>query len=78
MSQLQRACHRSVLEYESLPARAAYGYVDMEGWVGGQPEYTMVPYANFNLLKFPDTDEAMEKIRNSYVSIRHSCHRLWQ
>src|SRR6185437_5165993 len=33
---------------------AAYGYVDMGGWVGGQAEYVMVPYADFNLLKFPD------------------------
>jgi glutathione-independent formaldehyde dehydrogenase len=46
------------------PARpgAAYGYVDMGGWVGGQAEYVMVPYADFNLLKFPDRDRAMEKI----------------
>jgi glutathione-independent formaldehyde dehydrogenase len=47
------------------PARpgAAYGYVDMGGWVGGQAEYVMVPYADFNLLKFPDKDQAMEKIQ---------------
>jgi glutathione-independent formaldehyde dehydrogenase len=46
------------------PARpgAAYGYVDMGGWVGGQAEYVMVPYADFNLLKFPDRDQAMDKI----------------
>jgi glutathione-independent formaldehyde dehydrogenase len=43
---------------------AAYGYVDMGGWVGGQAEYVMVPYADFNLLKFPDKDQAMEKIRD--------------
>ena len=38
------------------PSRAggAYGYVDMGGWIGGQAEYVMVPYADFNLLKFPD------------------------
>jgi glutathione-independent formaldehyde dehydrogenase len=41
---------------------AAYGYVDMGGWVGGQAEYVMVPYADWNLLKFPDKDQAMEKI----------------
>jgi glutathione-independent formaldehyde dehydrogenase len=41
---------------------SAYGYVDMGGWVGGQAEYVMVPYADFNLLKFPDRDEALEKI----------------
>src|SRR5438094_1821155 len=43
---------------------AAYGYVDMGGWVGGQAEYVMVPYADFNLLKFPDRDRAMAKIRD--------------
>ncbi|KGE77396.1 MULTISPECIES: formaldehyde dehydrogenase, glutathione-independent [Halomonas] len=43
---------------------AAYGYVDMGGWVGGQTEYVMVPYADFNLLKFPDADQAMEKIKD--------------
>jgi glutathione-independent formaldehyde dehydrogenase len=48
------------------PARpgAAYGYVDMGGWVGGQAEYVMVPYADFNLLKFPDSEHAMEKIQD--------------
>jgi glutathione-independent formaldehyde dehydrogenase len=48
------------------PARpgAAYGYVDMGGWVGGQADYVMVPYADWNLLKFPDKDQAMAKIRD--------------
>jgi len=48
------------------PSRAggAYGYVDMGGWIGGQAEYVMVPYADFNLLKFPDRDRAMAKIRD--------------
>jgi glutathione-independent formaldehyde dehydrogenase len=48
------------------PARpgAAYGYVDMGGWVGGQADYVMVPYADFNLLKFPDKAQAMAKIRD--------------
>lgn len=48
------------------PGRAggAYGYVDMGGWVGGQAEYVMVPYADFNLIKFPDKAQAMEKIRD--------------
>ncbi len=41
---------------------SVYGYVDMGGWVGGQAEYVMVPYADWNLLKFPDRDQAMEKI----------------
>nr|PZN40993.1 MAG: formaldehyde dehydrogenase, glutathione-independent [Actinomycetota bacterium] len=43
-------------------AGSAYGYVDMGGWVGGQAEYVLVPYADWNLLKFPDRDQAMEKI----------------
>src|SRR6266496_2916704 len=43
---------------------SAYGYVDMGGWVGGQAEYVMVPYADFNLLKFPDKDQAMSKIKD--------------
>ena len=34
----------------------------MGGWLGGQAEYVMVPYADFNCLKFPDKDQAMEKI----------------
>src|SRR6188474_3078319 len=48
------------------PARAgaAYGYVDMGGWLGGQAEYVTVPYADWNLLKFPDKDQAMEKIQD--------------
>lgn len=48
------------------PARAggAYGYVDMGGWIGGQARYVMVPYADFNLLKFPDREQAMDKIRD--------------
>src|SRR5277367_4772721 len=48
------------------PARpgAAFGYVDMGGWVGGQADYVLCPYADFNLLKFPDKAQAMEKIRD--------------
>src|SRR5712664_124865 len=46
------------------PSRAggAYGYVDMGGWVGGQAEYVLVPYADWNLLRFPDKDQALAKI----------------
>jgi glutathione-independent formaldehyde dehydrogenase len=48
------------------PGRAggAYGYVDMGGWIGGQAEYVMVPYADFNLLRFPDKEQALAKIRD--------------
>ncbi len=48
------------------PSRAggAYGYVDMGGWIGGQARYVMVPYADFNLLKFPDRDQALAHARD--------------
>jgi len=42
----------------------AYGFVGMGGWLGGQAEYMMVPYADFNLLRFPDRDQALEKIQD--------------
>ncbi|MEW9532924.1 formaldehyde dehydrogenase, glutathione-independent [Microbispora sp. NPDC049125] len=45
-----------------LQAGAAYGYVDMGGWPGGQAEYVLVPYADWNLLVFPDREQALEKI----------------
>ncbi len=45
-------------------AGGAYGYVDMGGWIGGQARYVMIPYADFNLLKFPDRDRARAKIRD--------------
>jgi glutathione-independent formaldehyde dehydrogenase len=45
-------------------AGAAYGYVDMGGWIGGQAEYVMVPYADFNLLKFPNKEQALTKIKD--------------
>jgi len=43
---------------------AAYGYVDMGGWIGGQAEYVMCPYADFNLLKLPPQDQTMAKIKD--------------
>lgn len=48
------------------PARAggAYGYVDMGGWIGGQADYVLVPYADFNLVKFPNKEQALAKIRD--------------
>ena len=48
------------------PSRAggAYGYVDMGGWIGGQADYVLVPYADFNLIKFPNKEQAIEKIRD--------------
>src|SRR3982075_4709105 len=52
------------LHVNSDRAGGAYGYVDMGGWIGGEAGYVMGPYADFNLLKFPDRARAMEKIRD--------------
>src|SRR3954471_9814900 len=41
---------------------SAYGYVDRSAGTRGQAEYALVPYADWNLLKFPDKEQAMEKI----------------
>jgi glutathione-independent formaldehyde dehydrogenase len=61
-----RACRERntgvCLNVNSQQPGGAYGYVDMGGWVGGQANYVLVPYADFNLLKFPDKEQAMEKI----------------
>jgi glutathione-independent formaldehyde dehydrogenase len=40
----------------------AYGYVDMGGWRGGQAEFVMVPYADWNTLKYTDKDLALAKM----------------
>ncbi len=45
-------------------AGGAYGYVDMGGWVGGQAEYVMVPYADFNLIRFPNKEQALAKMKD--------------
>src|SRR5271156_5331170 len=42
---------------------AAYGF-NLGGWQGGQAEYMMVPYADFQLLKFPDKAHAMAKMKD--------------
>jgi len=41
----------------------AYGF-NLGGWQGGQADYMMVPFADFALLKFPDKDQAMAKIKD--------------
>ena len=60
------------------PARpgAAYGYVDMGGWVGGQAEYVMVPYADFNLLKFPEQREGDGEDHGPDTAVRHFPDRV--
>src|SRR6266568_5807645 len=62
------------------PARpgAAYGYVDMGGWVGGQADYVMVPYADFNLLKFPDSRTSWFGKRSGSAVARRCCGHRWR
>jgi glutathione-independent formaldehyde dehydrogenase len=48
---------------EELGYCGAYGF-NLGGWQGGQAEYMLVPWADFQLLKFPDNDQALEKIRD--------------
>lgn len=50
------------LTTNDLKPGAAYGYAEMGPWQGGQAEFIFVPYADFNLLKFPDREQALEKI----------------
>jgi glutathione-independent formaldehyde dehydrogenase len=40
----------------------------MGGWIGGQSEYVMVPYADFNLLKFPDKVQFLLALLSSILS----------
>jgi glutathione-independent formaldehyde dehydrogenase len=41
----------------------AYGF-NLGNWQGGQADYLLVPYADWNLLRFPDKQQAMAKIRD--------------
>ena len=52
---------------------AAYGYVDMGGWVGGQAaEYVLVPYADFSaLLEIPRQSAGDEEDQRSHPAQRH-------
>jgi glutathione-independent formaldehyde dehydrogenase len=62
-------------------AGGAYGYVDMGGWIGGQAEYVMVPYADFNLLKFLTKSKPWKDIRSNYATDilpTGFTERLWQ
>jgi glutathione-independent formaldehyde dehydrogenase len=40
----------------------AYGFPGLGPWLGGQSDYVLAPYAEHNLLRFPDRERAMDKI----------------
>jgi glutathione-independent formaldehyde dehydrogenase len=50
------------LSTNDLKPGGSYGYAEMGPWQGGQAEYAFVPYADFNLLKFPDREQALDKL----------------
>src|SRR5260221_3232071 len=52
------------LNVNAKQAGGAYGYVDLGGWVGGQAEYVIVPFADWNGLQFPGKAPALGKIRD--------------
>ncbi|GLI31825.1 MULTISPECIES: alcohol dehydrogenase catalytic domain-containing protein [Brachybacterium] len=59
-----RARHTEACETVNPDAACgAYGF-NLGDFQGGQAEYLFVPYADFQLLRFPDKDQAMEKIRD--------------
>jgi len=41
---------------------AIYGYAGMGEWRGGQAEYFLLPFADFNGLKIPNKDEGLKRI----------------
>ena len=70
-------CYDFARKYEGFVVAAAAG-----GWVGGQAEYVMVPFADFNLLPFANRDAAMEKIEGgvprawSFIALAFASTRL--
>ena len=52
------------LNTNPLKAGGAYGFAEMGPWRGGQADYVLVPYADFNLLKFRDKELAMDKLED--------------
>src|SRR5260370_2964586 len=51
------------LHVNSDRAGGASGYVDMGGWIGGQPHYGTAPHARFHPPKFPANAPARAKHR---------------
>jgi len=56
------------LRTNSMQPGGAYGYVGMGPWPGGQAEYVMVPYADFNLLKLPKLNDKDKLLDMAFLS----------
>jgi glutathione-independent formaldehyde dehydrogenase len=65
-------CERGLTNYclvanpDPQIAGAAYGFADMGPWNGGQAQYLLVPWADFNCLRLP---EGAEEKKNDYVML---------
>jgi glutathione-independent formaldehyde dehydrogenase len=65
-------CERGLTNYclianpDPQIAGAAYGFADMGPWNGGQAEYLLIPWADFNCLRLPE--DAGEKL-DDYVML---------
>src|ERR1043166_2902007 len=53
---------RHLSQYQSRSSGRRLRLCGHGGLGGGQAKYVMAPYADFNLLKFPDKDQAIAKI----------------
>jgi len=54
--------YNSCLNVNKLIPGGAYGYVMQGDWPGGQAEYVLVPYADFNCLKIPKNAASEERL----------------
>lgn len=53
------------LNVNDMMPGGAYGYAGMGGWQGGDAEYVMVPYADYNLLRLPsESKDFWDKIED--------------
>jgi glutathione-independent formaldehyde dehydrogenase len=55
-------CPNLCMNVNPIQPGGAYGYVMMGGWPGGQAEYVLVPYADFNLLPIPNKSAALDNL----------------
>jgi hypothetical protein len=52
--------------------------MDMGGWIGGQAEYVMVPYADFNHSESPSHAEKILDLTMQLIFQPVFTERLWQ